>query len=288
MDGALDEGPTGGFIEDLLEEARDEGTAQSRLDREAPMVEGLRRIELRASEVAALTPTEARLFADVIDRMRKDLPPGFRVLDVARRYGRGISSMPAIRFSAVVDRGSDGPQDDALLDVREVLDPIALPGRAIESPAVFETNGQRVTRAARALWTRADADPLAAHGCLGRLCFKSLSKHAWFQDVERSEVRKDWLDGDLDAADLADLGADLGGVLARSHLRGGVVDGRDSGNAIRDDIEEGGGPDALVEELLRVTAASHKRLMSDHALFVGLLSSHGPVLGARNAVEDSL
>jgi len=283
--GALDESPDGRFIEELLEEARDEGPAQSRLDREAPVVEDQRRMALILDEVAALTPEEARLFADVIDTMRDDLPPGFRVLDVARRYGRGISSMPAIRFSAVVDRGDEGPQDDALLDVREVLDPIALPGRAIEAPGVFENNGQRVMRAARTMWTRADADPLAAHGCLGRLCFKSLSKHAWFQDVERSKVIEEWMDGDLDETDLADLGADLGGVLARSHLRGGVVDGRDSGKAIRDDIQEGGGPDALVEELLRDTGTDHKRLIADHALFVGLLSSHGPVLGVRDAVE---
>jgi len=282
------EGLVEGFVlVDLLEEATNEGPQQRRLERDAPDDgSGHGRAFVReAGVLEEPSRSEKQLFDDVFATMAPDLPDGLRVLDVARRYGRGISSMPAIRFSVVVDRGDDGPQDDALVDIREVLDPVPLPGRAVQAPATFENNGHRVGRAARTLWTLPDADPYAAHGCLGRHCFKSLSKHSWFQDIERSKVIEEWMEDDLSPADIADLAADLGGVLARAHMRGGVVDGRDSGIAIRDDLLAGGGVDALRTELLRDTAAEHRRLLDDHALFVGMLDIYGPILGADDMLE---
>ena len=277
--------PEGTVMEELLEEAREEGPEQRRLNRYAPDVGEGRELVMEPGVLEALSRAERRLFEDALAAMADGLPAGLRVLDVARRYGRGISSMPALRFSAVVDRGSDDTEDDALIDIREVLDPIPFPGLAIAAPGTFESNGQRVMRTARTVWPRPDADPLAASGCLGRQCFKSLSKHSWFQDFERSKLIEEWNEDELSAGDLADLGADLGAVLARAHMRGGVVDGRNSGDAIREDLLAGGGRDRLRSELVRDIPAEHRRLLDDHALFIGMIDEYGPTLGARDMWE---
>jgi len=295
----------GRVLEALLAEAREEGPEQRRtvqrtawLDPQTGAPTGPdegERVLVRAGprgEIDAgltdLVPSEAALLEQVIAGMGESLPPDLRVLDATRRYGAGVSSLPALRFALLVDRGDPGPEDDALLTVREVLDPpAALPGRATHSPGSFADNADRVNVAADHLWSRADNDALRAGACVGAQCFKSLSWTSWFQDVERDDVAEDVAAVDLIDADFVDLGRDVGRLLAAEHRRGLRSDGGDPGAAIRRDLTAGGGETVLAAELVELAEADLAQLQADHRLFVRLLREHGPLLGATDREEHT-
>lgn len=235
-----------------------------------------------------LSAEESLLLDEILAQMAPDLPPGFRALDVVRRYGAGVSSLPALRFSVLYDQGSSGTEDDGVFNIREVLDPPArVPGRATNSPGTFENNGQRVDLAARTLWSRPDSDPTLSAACVGVQCFKSLSWTSWFQDIERDKVLEEWEDGSYSPEDLAQLGRDLGGILAREHRSGLRADGGDPGAAIVQDLNAGGGAEALIDEISAHSAADAAQLLSDYDLFLDLLDAHGPLLGAEDIVEHT-
>ncbi len=285
----------GEILEDLIDEALEEGAENKRTDKytEVPTAGGRR--FLRADG-----PSVADSYLLGLDRFEQDLvdglmtewrttdaaPGGFRVLDAARRYGSSVTSRAAIRFVIAYDRGSDGPEDDAIMQVREVVDPPALPGRAVRTPGAFEDNGQRVWTAARRLWSRPDADPRNGHATALGLTFKSLSWTSWFQDVDHEKIADAWADGDYGPEQLEGLAADLGRVLAASHARGGTLTGGDAGAAITRDLRSGGGPAALVAEVQAHSAADFAQLQVDAGLFARLLEDEGPLLGADRILTE--
>ena len=295
----------GRVLDELLAEAREEGPEQRRTRQrtrwidpdtgaDTPQGAGDRALvrDGRRGEVESgltdLTPSEASVLEGALAGMHSALPPNLRVLDAARRFGAGVSSRPALRFALLVDRGDPGPEDDALMTIREVLDPpAALPGRATSSPGTFADNADRVNVAADHLWSRPDNDPLRAGACVGVQCFKSLSWTSWFQDVERDDVADDYGDGDLLDIDFVDLGRDVGRILALEHRRGLRSDGGDPGAAIRRDLDAGGGEAALVAELVDASSADFTQLEADHRLFVRLLADYGPTLGATEREEHT-
>ncbi len=298
-------GDAGEVFADYLNEAAEEGPLQERTLAATEWVDpvsggpmlfgrGQRKLirsdglDSRGDGMADPTQEEQAMLQVVLADMAPQLPPGFRRLDAARRFGAGVSSLPALRFTVLYDLGEDGPWDDGLMNLREVIDLNATPpGRAPFTPATFEDGAQRVVVAARRQWTRPDADPLLAGACVGVMCFKALSLTSYFQDLERDKIRTDWDAGDYSASDLEDLGADLGGVLGRAHARAGRADGGDAQVAISRDLIQGGGVDVLVAELLAMSAQDATRLLADHARFQALLDQHGPLLGAENLAREA-
>lgn len=280
LDGLEGRAPAlGAVFEDLVDEAEDEGTTQQKTLRYAPLrADGSRALLL--GEETDLAPL-GRAENDVLQAVLAELEPkaGIRVLDAARRYGSGVTSLPALRFVLLYDTGDDSPADDGMLQVREVVDPPAFPGRAIPRTAAFEGNSERVVVAARRLWSEPEADPFAFGVETGAMDFKSLSWTAWFQDVDHLKVGRDWAEGELSAADIVELGEDLGRVLGGSHARAGTASEGDAGAVIADDLRAGGGGEVLVAEVLRDARTDRRTLASDHALFQQLLVDHGPVLG---------
>lgn len=280
LDGLEGRAPAlGAVFEDLVDEAEDEGTIQQKTLVYAPLrADGSRSLLLGdETALASLSRSEN----DVLVAILEELQPkaGIRVLDAARRYGSGVTSLPALRFVLLYDHGDDSPADDGMLQVREVVDPPAFPGRALPRTAAFEGNSERVVVAARRLWSRPEADPFALGAEAGGLAFKSLSWTSWFQDVDHSKVGRDWAEGVLDAADIAALGQDLGRVLGGAHARAGTASGGDAGAVIRADLRAGGGAAVLEAEVLRDARRDRATLASDLALFRQLLVDHGPVLG---------
>lgn len=207
-------------------------------------------------------------------------PPRMRVLDRARRFGSGISSQPALRFVVLWDTGGPTAEDDRLLQIREVVDAPPAPGRALDQTALFDDNAERVEYAARTLWSRVDADPWASGLRSGGVDLKSVSWMDWLQPIDHDAIAEEWDEGDLDARDLAELAATLGDVLAASHARGETASGSPAGPVIRRDLGAGGGAPALAAELGTQAREDAVRLERDHMLFVDLLDSEGPLLGA--------
>jgi uncharacterized protein (DUF2252 family) len=280
--GALAPAP-GAVLGGMLEEAAEEGPGQERLRQRAPGDPP--RITRDGIEHRDLRPDEALAFEAAWPALARAVPGGLRRLDAARRLGAGVSSRPAWRVAVVADRGDDGPEDDLLLELREVLDPPALPGRAVLAPAAFADNAARVVQAAGRLWPDPDGDAQLAGTCTGAQCFKMWTKDSWHQDLERDKLEEDAIERKLSADDLLTLGADLGHRLGAAHARGGTVQGGDSGAAIATDLRLGGGATALRAELGRVGPADLERLLLDHELFVDLLEREGPLLGAAALVE---
>jgi len=275
----------GRWLSDLFEEARVEGAAQKKTQKYAPISpDGTRSFLLGPDTgLEALTGPEEGLLADVLDQM--DLPDGFRVLAATRRYGSGVSSRAALRFAVLWDRGSADPQDDALLQVREVLDPPIFPGSPYASGGVFADNHTRVVQTAAELWSRPDADPRHVGALADGLSWKAMSWTSYFQDVEHGKLQEAWEEGDIDPETLASLAFDLGRVLGASHARTRTLDGLDARQVIEDDIVSGGGDDVLTEEVLRHARADLARLHADFDLFSELLETEGPLLGADRIVD---
>lgn len=277
----------GEVVEDLFDEAGEEGLERRRFYSATTLgPEGQRRLVIdsevdpKGKAVLDLTGAERAQAERLLERWARDRPPGFRVLDVARRFGVGVSSRPAVRYVFVWDLGDPGEADDQLAQVREVIDPPAFPGRAPRAPHAFETNGQRAAWTAARLWSLPDADPLNGSVEDGAQSFKSQSWWSWIQDFDREDIVEEWEEGDYTPDDIAALARTLGLVLGGAHGRGDTLGGLPSRGVILEDLSAGGGEPALRAELGRMAAADHRQLLVDHVLFKELLHEEGWLLGA--------
>jgi hypothetical protein len=228
----------------------------------------------------ALTDGEGLLPLDPIEAQsldtlwaQLDLPPGARLLDRARRYGAGVASLPAIRFLVLWDAGDPGPGDDGLLQLREVVEPPRIPGGPT---ARFDDVAVRVVDAARAQWRNPAADPRLGAARDGARAYKVASAGSFFDGLEHDAIQEQLADGVWGPDDLADLGYDLGFLLAAAHSRAPTVDG---GNAVAAILGETSGRRAeLRDELLTHVLADLAQLRDDHALFA-MLVAEDPLLG---------
>lgn len=285
-----DEDEDGEVLRELREEARDDGLAGARLSSYTTVTEEGRRFMLdltldeTGSGVLAATDAERDQALRLLNSWTRR-PAGFRVLDVARRYGAGVASFPAIRLVVAWDQGDPAPEDDALLALREVIDPAAPPGRTASVPSIFASNAARIEEAAWMLWATRDADVRLAGLTDGGLTFKSTTWSGWFQGLNHLDVAEQVAAGDYDEDDLEALGRVLGHRLAAMHARAPVANGQPALQAIAADL----GDDDALFEAERIADARHDRaqLVADHALFGGLLDQYGPLLGATVAVADT-
>lgn len=206
--------------------------------------------------------------------------PGFRVLDVARRYGQGVASMPAIRFVVLYDRGDPAEADDDLLQIREVIDSFAPTGVA----GVFPDPAQRGVEATRWLQVDPDGDPALAGLRDGAQAFKVRGASSWHRDLEHVDVVAGLADGSVPPVDVAELAAFVGRRLADGHAQAPTASGRDALPILLREVE--GREDALVDELVAGAAADHAALARDLALFQGWIDTYGERLGAERLAED--
>ncbi len=205
---------------------------------------------------------------------------GYRVLDAVRRYGTGVASFPAIRFTVLADTGSPDPEDDLLLNLREVVDPPLLPRI---SNQLFDSPSDRLVQLSRRLWTRPDADLWLDGMDYGSISFKQGSISGWTNNFNHDDVAELWKEHLIGQEDLEGLAAFLGTALAGCHLRGGSIDGSAPIDILEGEI---GGREALfVEERLRDARLDALQLEADYRLFQLALDHYGPLLGA-TAAED--
>ncbi|MEZ4235603.1 MAG: DUF2252 family protein [Myxococcota bacterium] len=278
---------TWGYVLDrLLVDAAEEGAERQRL-REwteptstglrfrtvpSPRASGEGIVPLRGDERAQLD----RLLAAY--QRTASAPPGFRVLDRARRYGGGVASLPAIRYVVAWDRGDDGPDDDEMLEIREVVDPPVVPGLMPVVPTTFDSQAARAVAAARALWSRPDADARLAGLSDGAMAFKVLTESSFDQAFDHRKLQDDVRSGRYVPADLEAWGALLGRQLANVHARSVTVDGDPARDAIAADLAGRG--DAFVAEGLRDAELDLAQARRDHRLMREALDALGPLLGA--------
>jgi uncharacterized protein (DUF2252 family) len=285
LDPTLADGTHGALVDELLEDARAEGLLRGALiEATYTQEDGSVALTLDAALDAegagtlALTANEAAQ----VERLAWSLPDGARVLDVARLFGKGVSSLPAVRYLALWDRGDDGPDDDDLFEAREIVDPPALAGLGALNVGVFASNADRLARASARVWSSPTADPRAAWLEDGPMSFKRTSATDWFQGFNHRKIAEDLAEGAYTDADVAAWSALLGQVLAANHQRAGTLDG----DAPPIGADLAGREDTWQAAVADVAEADLVVLLADHARFVDALERLGPTLGADQLATD--
>lgn len=264
-------------LDRLLVDALEEGADRELLAAwTEPTADGRRfRVDDPSSGLASPSPEEGAQ----LDRLLAAYPEpdGFRALAVARRFGAGVASLPAVRYVVAWDRGGSGPEDDELLELREVVDPSAVPG-LLQPPPTFDDQPERALVAAQALWSRPDADVRLAGLADGGMTFKARTASSYFQGFDhRALVRSDGIPR-FAPSDLAAWAELLGRQLASVHARSVAADGGPALDAVAADLA--GRADVFVAERVRDGEADLAITLRDHRLFALALGAYGPLLGA--------
>jgi uncharacterized protein (DUF2252 family) len=275
----------------LLGKAREEGDAAEPLAEDSELVDARRRLrrgELddRTSGVVtrALTnPSEAE--AHLVAAALADYGPqvglrggAARPLDVARRLGAGIASYASLRFYVLLSGPTADPEDDLLLEMKEVPPMRVSPARATRRRP-FAGDAERVVDATRALQTDAGNDPWLGVARVGPQAFRIRERTGFQKGLDLDKLDERLTSGKWTPADVVDLAATAGRLLARGHARARDRRGHPGLAAIRDDLA--GRETGFVNETRRFALDYADVVLDDAATFHGLMEAHGPLLGAR-------
>jgi uncharacterized protein (DUF2252 family) len=275
----------GGVVDELLDSRIAAADADALRETWAPLTVHGRELATAALDEDGrgqlpLNEADARQLAALLAAW--DAPPeGFRVLDTARRYGVGVASRPAVRYTVLWDQGEESADDDRLLQLREVVAPPVASGVRAEVPELFVDQADRVRSTADALWADPFNDPLFASVSDGVVTFKLQSWSDWQTSFDHEAL----LDAAKRGDDLDGLGRMIGQLLASAHARAPRIDGQPGLDVLMDEVL--GRADALADELVDRAAADVVATRADHARFAGALVELGPWLGADFAVHEA-
>jgi hypothetical protein len=270
--GGLDPSDEGRILQTLRVTASIEGASGERLADWTEDGRFVRDAQLIAGEgLIALDPGEAAELDALLSQ--GVLPDDARVLDRVRRYGVGVASRPAIRYLVLWDRGSAGIGDDQLVQLREVVEPVRLPGAW---PARFDDPASRVVDAAAALWVDPGADPRLGSARVGPRGFKVQSADSFFQGLDRGDVDEGFADDLYGPDDLGDLAYALGYLMGSAHSRAPTASGADATPVLLDDVAQR--RELLRDELVGGATSDLAQLYDDYALFTSTIADD-PLLG---------
>jgi len=298
----LREGESQGLIvDDMLARAREDGDAGTRLadytlveaggrsmvyaELEPPVVMtfGAFEIEVHSDTVLEPTPAERELVEAVLREYPASLEQPialeqFELLGLSRRLGSGVSSYPVPRFYLLLAGPSESPDDDVLLEAKQVLDPILLPDTPRLPRPGWPDNASRVVAMQRELQS-AGTDRWLGGVQVGGFAAK-LRHYSGYQlgfSVDRLVAKLG--EGKWTSADMQVFADQAGRLLALAHARASKADGRRGGPAIARVLEPD--PAGFVRETNEFVASYAERTELDHALLVDLLETRGPTLGYR-------
>lgn len=275
----------GPLVEDLFAKSEDDRATSSALADLSLVESGVRRLRRGGVEaddplhqLRDLPPAVVAAIPAAVDRWAQSVPSApareaRTVLDVAREVGSGVSSLPRVRILVLLRGASDAPDDDWILELKELSDPPLLP-RARPQPAADDA-GARVMVLGRTLWSTTDADPSWGVTTLVGLPLQGKPRTTGARSVRLSRLAGK--SGTPDA--LVGLARVLGGVLARSHAASSEL--RDVASAIAIDR------DRFVQGETDTALSLAARVQEDHALFRAALDELGPRLGVPVGDDDA-
>lgn len=239
----------------------------------------LRRAALDAEGRGArsLSPEElsqVRRLAPAIERRF-----GLRLRDAVRRFGSGVSSIPALRYLLLFDRGGDTVEELVVLDLRELVDPPTLPVGGPLVAGVFADGADRVERGARALWADPEADPFLMGLMDGDQAFRLRGWRGAFDALDHEDIGAALVEGELSAEDLEALAFDEGLLLGGAHARAPGPDGAPRRAALVEALGAAGGAAGLGRRLSAGVEADLQQLRVDHRLLQALIAEEGPLAG---------
>jgi Uncharacterized protein conserved in bacteria (DUF2252) len=208
------------------------------------------------------------------------LPPGFlRVKDAAREFGSGVSSWPRVRLLLLVEGATSSPDDDLVLEAKELGDAVWPPAFPPLAKAV--KNGERVVRSAHRAFSSRAVEPLWQTATWLGLEWQVRRETAAQKSVRVAR----WI-GPLGTPEaLTGLGKALGQRLGRVHAGSASDRELEALRAIDRAIGESTEEFVREEVSTAVTAARQLREDSRHLRIAREL--RGPLLGFP-AVPDSI
>ncbi|HEX7666713.1 MAG TPA: hypothetical protein VF407_19430, partial [Polyangiaceae bacterium] len=287
--GRLDESTAGAIVADLFRRSKRDDAARAELP-EFTVFDGNVRKLLRgpidptqpdnalADLPAATLATLPAAIAEYRSTLVAPPPPEYFTLeDAVREFGSGVSSWAKVRVILLVRGPTDDPNDDVLLELKELTDSTIAglypPGRYADDVRA------RVIDGARHAWARPDAEPLWGVTTLEGLDCQIKTETEAFKTVRVAKMV-----GDLGTADaLTALGTTLGQLLARVHTT--KVQGvDDAAQAIWNVI--GQDENGFVEEQVALADTYAAEMVDDQNRFRRALQSLGPSLGIPNDPAD--
>lgn len=198
------------------------------------------------------------------------------ILGITRRYGAGVSSYPLLRYYVLLAGPTAAPDDDLLLEVKEVRDPPPLPGlrRPIDAP--YPGNGARVVAFARELQAFVDDDPWLGWADEGARAYRIRERSGYQNGFEVADLSAQLGAGEWNVDDAREFAAIAGRVLARSHARARRARGTPAGDAIAAAIDDAA---AFVDDVTGFATDYGEVVLADHLRLRDLLATHGPDLG---------
>jgi uncharacterized protein (DUF2252 family) len=249
---------------------------------------------LRRLKRGGVDPADAQsVFADVppfayaelpkaIAEWRRTLlapPPESEVvlLDAVRELGSGVSSWPRVRLILLVRGPTDAPDDDVLLELKELSDS-GIAG--LYPPGVHHDDvGLRITETSREAWARPDAAPL-----WGATHWAGLPCQIRLETQDQKNLRVSRMVGARGTpASLAELGTALGAVLGRIHTSG--PEGTTNARAVYARIATD--PEGFLDEQADAAVVYARQTVSDHARFWRALDRRGLALGVPTDLADA-
>ena len=210
-----------------------------------------------------LPPYAVAALPEALEKWRASLliPPAreeLRVLDAVRVFGSGVASWPRVRALILLRGPSDAPEDDVIVELKEIADPNV---GGLLPPGVYASSlGERVVHAGRAAWARLDGEPRWGYATwLGLPCqIRVESEGQKGISVDRFEEDE----GTPEA--LKELGTVLGALVARAHASEAKaiaeVIGRDRDGWVAEQTQAGRAYAALVmEDYRRFVRSLHRR-----------------------------
>jgi uncharacterized protein (DUF2252 family) len=191
------------------------------------------------------------------------------LLDAVREMGSGVSSWPRVRLVLLVRGPTDAPDDDVLLELKELADS-GIAG--LYPPGVHHDDvALRITETSREAWARPDAAPL-----WGTTRWVGLPCQIRLETQGQKNIRVSRMVGSRGTpAALSELGAVLGGVLGRVHASG--RDGTTNARAVLARIVTD--PEGFLDEQADAGFAYATQTIADHARFRRALDRRGLTLG---------
>lgn len=222
--------------------------------------------ELPASARDAL----ARTLTDYAGGLASPPPASdLTILDAVREFGGGVASFPRVRALVLVRGPSDAPEDDVILEVKELADSgiagLYPPGR------YWNTVQSRVMGMAHLAWASPNTAPLWGTSTLLGLPVQVREESEGQKTLRISRMVEER--GTVEA--LTGLATVLGQLVARVHASG--PDGAANARAIA--IRIGADPGGFADEQADAGASYADLALADHARFLRALHRLGPRLG---------
>lgn len=283
----------GVVVDDLVRRALRDGDAREALDEYTRVTDGRRTMFFGDVEAPAATfVTDRTIPVSAIERARVEraveawalttsapVDRGLTdVIDVSRRLGAGVSSYPVLRYYTLVEGPTDSTDDDRLLELKEIRDPVAFTGLPRFVEQEFAHNAARVVRFQRAMVERTGGDPLLGYANDGVLALRVRERTKYQKNFGFDRQAEKLAEGEWSPEDAIAFAELAGRMLAAAHHRGAQADGVDLAGRIQPLLD--GRVDAFVAETTAHALASLERTIDDYARFVRLLDERGPLLGA--------